>query len=276
MKSVLDQTHKVDVIFSDQGSKDGTLEILKRARDADKGRNNITILECPLTDPKGMYGLNTHMNWIIENTDYDLYIMTAADDWTHPERNERVIKAYEEHKPDVVLTSMQFLEDDGEVAGVTFFPESDGLLDPIYCLEKLIGGSTSHAWTKEFWQHAQPIDPISSYDGYLVFLASLRKGAYMICDPLHAYIRHKDVNNTGLEGVYRASSELDQKRIEELMHFQVLSGFATALNKYEEWGINNDAAKIALYEQIIGRSVSWAKSRTELTIKRIPPMGLKA
>jgi glycosyltransferase involved in cell wall biosynthesis len=276
VSSVLNQTRKVDVIFSDQGSKDETLKLLKQYTKEDAGKNNIQILECPLTDPKGMYGLNTHMDWIIGNTDYDLYIMTAADDWAHPERNEKVIAAYEKYKPDVVLTSMQFINDDGTVGGITIHPENDGFLDPLYCLEKLIGGSTSHAWTKEFWQFASPLDPISSYDGYLVFLATLRKGAYMINEPLHAYVRHKDINNTGLEGVYRASDAVGQKQIEELMHFQVLAGFVTALQKFEQWGIENQAAKVAIYEQIIGRAVSWAKSRTELTVQRIRPQSLKA
>jgi hypothetical protein len=202
--------------------------------------------------------------------------MTAADDWTHPERNEKVIKAYEQHKPDVVLTSMQFIEEDGSVAGISLHPEEDGFIDPIYCLEKLVGGSTSHAWTKEFWTKAQPIDPISSYDGYLVFLATLCRGAYMLCEPLHAYIRHKDVNNTGLEGVYRASNEREQRRVEELMHFQVLSGYVTALEKYESWGLDNDKAKITLYEHIIGKAISWSKARQKLTVDRINPMGLKA
>lgn len=264
------------MILSDQGSKDGSLNVLKRMKEQDSGKNNIIILECPHTDPKGMYGLNTHMDWIIDSTDYDLYIMTAADDWAHPERNARVIKAYEEHKPDVVLTSMQFIETTGEVGGITLHPETDGFLDPVYCLEKLVGGSTSHAWSREFWKFAQPIDPISSYDGYLVFLATLRKGAYMLIEPLHAYIRHKSLDNTGLEGVYRASSEAEQKRVEELMHFQVLSGYVTALEKYESWGLNHDRAKITLYEHIIGKAIMWSKSRKELTLNRVVPASLKA
>jgi hypothetical protein len=245
-------------------------------KDEDGGRNNIRILECPHTDPKGMYGLNTHMNWIIDSTDYDLYIMTTADDWAHPERNEKVIKAYEEHKPDVVLTSMQFINQNGTVEGITFNEGKDGFLDPLYCLDKLIGGSTAHAWSREFWQFAQPINPISSYDGYLVFLASLRKGAYMICEALHAFIKYVDANNTGLEGVYLAAKDVDKKRVEELMHFQVLSGYVTALEKYEEWGIENDRAKVAIYEQIIAKALMWSRARTELTIKRVTPMCLKA
>lgn len=252
------------------------MSVLKRLKEQDSGKNNIIILECPHTEPKGMYGLNTHMDWIIDSTDYDLYIMTAADDWAHPERNEKVIKAYEEHKPDVVLTSMQFIEATGEVGGVTMHPETDGFIDPVQCLEKLIGGSTSHAWSREFWKFAQPIHPLSSYDGYLVFLASMRKGAYMLIEPLHAYIRHKDLNNTGLEGVYRASDDRGQKQIEELMHFQILSGFVAALEKFEQWGLTNFDAKTALYEQILAKAIMWARCRTEMTLKKIDPILLKA
>lgn len=273
---VPDEDGPLHVILSDQGSKDGTLEILKALKNAYSGPNRISIFECPKTDPVGMAGANAHLQWIHDNTDEEFFLITAASDWAHPDRTMRCVEAYKKYKPDMVITAQQFIALDGVVSGTTIHPKADGMVDPAECLDQLVGGSTAQSWTREFIDAIGGFHCAASFDAYGPFLATCRNGAYFLRDELHAYIQDADINNTGLEGVYRAADDSGKQQIEELMHFQVCSGMVRAARVLEKWGIGDPEKMNPLFMQIIGRAASWCEIREKLTFQRIPPMAMKA
>lgn len=241
------------------------------------GPQKVSILECPVTDPKGMRGMNAHLDWIMSQIDEDVVIITSADDLSLPGRNAAVVAAFEKHNPSMVLNAIYFADPDGTYYGTTAAKlEQDSFVDPIQCIEGLVGGSTAHAWTREFYEEAGPFEGICGFDAHWPFLATLRKGAWFIKEPNLVYVRHSDLNNTGLGGVYLATDEDKKLAVEELMHFQVATAYIHAARVMERWDCKNEEARMALYTQILGRAASWSKCREEMSVNRMQPLALKA
>ncbi len=81
-RAALDQVCRpIEVILSDQGSTDGTTQILDRVATEYRGPHKLTRLDCPLTDRKGMAGLNAHLEWAIAQTDCEAITPMSGDDF---------------------------------------------------------------------------------------------------------------------------------------------------------------------------------------------------
>lgn len=278
---VLAQTYSpMELIFSDQGSTDKTLEVIQEHCRDYKGSNTVRILQCPEVPPSGMSGLNTHINWLNKQTEADIIIQTSADDLDHPDRDKYVIEAYEKHNPAMVLTTQKFIADNPEateILGITGFPIKDGFVTGVEDLHYMIGSSASVSWSREFYDRVGGIHGITCPDVYLAYLATQDRGLYFVYNDLHAYVRVDDPDNTGLEGVYRAAKTEEEKlQIEELMHFQITNTLREiALYcevNYPNWNIDD---RSALLQMMVGRCLSWAKTRCEMTFKGIQPLAMR-
>lgn len=276
VRSLLEQTYPCHIVLSDQGSTDGTMQIIRELALSYRGPHKVTVLSCPETEPKGMRGMNAHLDWIMSQIEEDVVLITSADDLLKPERTAKVVEAFEKHKPDMVLTGLLFMDPDGTYMGSTAHDQADGLLDPELCLTNLVGGSTSHAMTREFYEAVGGFGGICGFDAYMPFLATIRKGAWFIKEPLHVYVRHVDPENTGLEGAYRAGDENKKMQLEELMHFQVQTSYLHAIQTMDEWGVDNERVKMTLLNEILGRAAAWSRVRERMTIAGVAPLPLKA
>ena len=274
--AALDQTYPSHIILSDQGSTDGSLEILRSMAMRYRGPHKVTVFSCPETEPVGMRGMNAHLDWLMANTDEPYVMITSADDIPYPERTAKVAEAFEAHKPDMVLTKIHFVYPDGLIYGHTANPEVEGFVDPTLCINGLVGGSTSHAMTREFYEAVGGFEGICGFDAYWPFLATVRNGAWFINEPLHAYVSYADVQNTGLEGISRAADEDGKLAVEELMHFQVQTSYIKAALTMQAWGIENQKATDTLLQAILDRATGWTAAREKMTLKRIAPLSLKA
>lgn len=233
-------------------------------------------MQCPETSSRGMPGLNEHLNWIHNQTDADVFISSAADDLPLPSRARKTIEAFDKFNPSMVITGMYFLNEDGTYHGETGYPEEDGWVEVDKVYSHFIGGSTTQAWTRSFYERIQGLQGVGSPDMVLPFLACLDKGAYFLKERLHCYCKVVDQNNTGLEGVYAAANTDEEKlALEELMHFQVLAGIFTAGQKMQEAEMVTPEANAALVHYILDRSASWQNVRQRMSLQKIQPMMFK-
>lgn len=283
VQTVLRQTYSpMEIVLSDQGSMDDSLEIMKALAYKYDGPNTVRVLECPHTDSIGMAGLNNHLNWLNTQIEGDIVIMCSADDLNHPERAEHTVKAFEEHNPSYVGTCVQYLQPDfrenpSTEVQITAYGEVDRWVDPIDNVTKLIGSSASSAWARDLYNKYAPLNGIESQDVLLPFFATLERGIYYVAKPLHAYIRRADKNNTGLEGCLRAAeSPAEQAAYTELVNFHCTSNWFAILRRlaFSQTPIADDLQQ-AIINKAIEYTNIWCLSRDKLIMDRIEPKAMR-
>jgi glycosyltransferase involved in cell wall biosynthesis len=277
IQSVLNQNYSgMEIILSDHGSTDNSLGILREFQTSYNGPNKVRVLECPIRDHRYMAGLNDHLNWLHTQTDADIIVVTSADDWNHPDRTSKVVKCFEDYHSDEVGTAVQFIEENEIPSGVTAYDGRPGFISPKDMVEKLVGGSSSHAWTHEFFDAIKPIVGSTISDIYFGYLSSCRKGFFYLNEVLYAYYNWNDSENTGLGGVMRAEQNEDEKyRLHELAQYQITSSYFSVYNKMAEMNLLNETTIQPLIEEIVRRGKAWTIFRDLLTDKRLTPMSLR-
>lgn len=278
--SVLAQTYSpMEIVLSDQGSVDGSFEIMSNLAAKYNGANKIRLLQCPHTEYKGMAGLNIHLNWLHEQIEGDVVIMCSADDLNHPDRALHTVKAFEEHNPSYVGTCVQYIDPDlifrGEMTARNI--EGDGWISPVENIDKIVGSSASSAWARDLYNKYGPLEKVESQDITLPFFATLERGLYYVAKPLHAYIRHADPENTGMEGVVRAATSKEEEHaLTETCNYHFTSIFMNLLRKSQERGVNLTQEVLdALVNKILYATNIWTLSRDNITMLRIDPKPMR-
>jgi glycosyltransferase involved in cell wall biosynthesis len=272
VESVLAQTYPCEVVLSDQGSTDGTREIMEQMAGDYRGHHVVRTLDCPHLEYRGIPGMNVHINWIMDQTDADVIFITSADDLTHCQRVELTMPVYKAVWPSAVANGTYFATPEGEYTGENANPKASGWVTTQNCLKDLVGGSTSISWTREFFEKIRPLPGVPSLDVFMPFLATLDRGYFYLHDKLHTYITHAGEDNAGLGGVWLAGDEKKKLQVEELMHFQVTTGMYSILSVMDQNGWLNENNAAPVYEQIIERSSSWCSARSRLSLDRVPPL----
>jgi glycosyltransferase involved in cell wall biosynthesis len=279
VKSMFAQTGPpIELLLSDQGSVDGTREILDHLASTYDGPHKVRRINCPLTDVKGMPGLNAHVGWAMDQTDADVVMQLSADDYDLAQRSELTIAAFEEHNPSMVLGSLYYVDERMVYQGETidYYPtDSWSTLEDQ--LKRHMGGSTCQAWTREFWNTVAPLEGVGSLDVSLPPLAVLLKGAYWLRPKMHAYRRVDSATNTGLEGVRNSYPEGSPQRdqAEELIHFQVTSGYYFVLARMTSLNLGDAAAHHSLAQAILDRNASWHHVRCKMSFDKTSPLPFK-
>lgn len=286
VKSVFNQTYPCEIILSDQGSTDDSLNILHKLAEGYIGHHTVRVVQCPHTQVKGLSGFNVHLNWLHDQTDADLLVIVSADDLCHPDRVKKTVEIYEKYKPSLIGTRMQFLKPDMTYEGTTVFAydieptgiESEGrLVTAREHIERLVGGSSSMAWDREFYLKVGGLHGHTIVDVYLPFLATLDRGFFFINQDLFAYIQHPKSDNAGLGGQMRAAETEDEKLlINELSNYQVVSTLykagRVAVHLFpEKW--EGDACE-SLYQNIVTRTNDWTTCRDLLNERGLQPRNL--
>lgn len=287
-RSVLNQTYSpMEIVFSDQGSEDDTLDILKKLADEYTGPNTVRVLECPDTEYRGMAGLNRHLNWIHTQITGDLVIMCSADDLNHPDRAKFTVEAFTKYNPSYIGTCVQYLTGRGESKGFTAPARDEGWVDPVENIINLVGSSASSCWSRDLFEKYGPLYGVESQDILLPFFGTLERGLFYINVPLHIYIEHADANNTGLNGVCRAAVEAREKeddpvkkaeleRLEvaaaECNNWHFTSNYYAMVRKVQQMGVNvKQEVMQAVYQKALDGAGGWAAARDLLTLNRTQP-----
>ena len=284
-RSILNQTYSpMEILLSDQGSTDGSAAIIEDLARSYNGPNIVRVLHCPDTEPKGYAGLNAHVNWIHTQTDADMIILCSADDLNHPNRAAETVEVYEKFNPSCVATKVLFVdpEEDGKgtITASTGFPKEDRFVTTAENIEHMVGSSSSMSYARDLFDKFGPFKGVEHQDMTLPFYATLpsERGFYYINLPLHYYMKHADINNTGLEGIHRAATtEEDKFAAIELINYHTSSTWFAIIRKLEITGaeINSDA-RDALLLKALYSSNQWAMARDKLTLDRFKPMSMVA
>ncbi len=289
VRSVLAQTYSpMTLVFSDQGSSDGTKEAIQKEVQSYNGPNEIVLLSCPETTNKGMPGLIAHINWLHSRLDHDFWITIAGDDIALPDRAKRTIETLRElDREPLFFATSQIFANEADLVGdtappneISAFPKESKWIDPVEHLEKMIGGSSTNAWKPELVESLYPLPDFSLVDVFIPFCASLVDSFYFLREEHHIYVRRPDPNNTGMEGRRRmAANSAERLRYQEIIHFQLLSNvllmFDRAMLMAQDDAVTDGRAELAvdyLRGTVFGQALMLAQARADLTLNRIPPM----
>lgn len=244
-----------------------------------KGPHRVRLVDCPDTDPRGMAGLNAHLRWLHGQCEGDIVLMTAADDVAHPDRAARTVEMFRETGASFVGTQQQFCTPDGVPTGITAWPPESGMVDARTHLFKLTGSSSSTAWARDLVDKYDPFEQSTISDVALPYYAALERGFYFIAEQLHAYLRHADPNNTGLEGALRAC-EGDiamTAQIGEIGFFQLCHTYLSMLKRVQVlWPDRAGDEVTALHERYFEKAMEWTMVRGDMTANRVPPIALRS
>lgn len=281
VRSAFAQKHPCRIVISDQGSKDLTRKVIDHCVSGYSGIHTVEVLECTDTQNRGHTGLNDHINWFHKTVPYDICIQCSCDDYSHPNRVEATIRAYEKNNmPSMVLTCQTFSDPQGNNtfvnAGATCYPLESRFVNGTEMIESLIGGSSSQSWSREFMEQIYPLEGLVLPDVYMPFMATQSpKGCYYLAEITHSYIRWKDVHNTGLGGVLDALPDGDEKeRTIENIYYHLTNAYvqcATKAGTIYPNGSEQDRNRACM--EIIKHSIDWCHRRNNLTQNRIQPKG---
>ena len=275
--SALRQTYSpLEIVLSDQGSTDRTFDVITDFASRYDGPNKVSVMKCRDTEAKGMAGLNRHIDCIMKNVDADVFIFNSADDWSHPDRTARVVKAFEDHDPDYVGTMVEFMSEDKVSEGFSLYPHESKFVTVKEIIENRIGGSFSCSWSRSFYERFGPIPGAVGPDTYLPPLAAFGKGYYALAEVLHVYFKHQDPENTGFWGMFESMKTDDEKaRVSEVEFWQIAAGLKAVMDKTDRLGIKvDDESGQALMSAFISRVSGWVEIRHQLGLRKIPPMAL--
>lgn len=288
VRCILRQTYApMDLVFSDQGSTDGTMEIMKREAQAYNGPNKVIFLECDRTERRGMHGLVDHLNWIHSRLDNEFWLISSADDLCSPRRAERTMQVLDglDRKPLWFGTTMCFgnsSDEDAPIDGATAWPQVSKWVTPGEHLEYRVGGGATNAWSPELIEAVGGRIPDHCLlDMYLPFEAALRDRFYFLREELGIYIRRNDPNNTGLETrMKHAKDETELEQLFELAGYQLTQNAVMICRAAEDWHRarpDDEAASAAVsdsYTYLMHSAAQWAAKRTKLVRMNAAPAAL--
>ena len=266
-------------VLSDNNSTDASKAILNDLADKYDGPHTVLRLDLPPQDSDGMPGLNAHIDYCMEQFDCPYIIQLSGDDYSLPRRAQRTLDAFRSQDPSMVLTGQYTCDETGHYVSETPYPHTDGWVAVKDMFPQYVGGSSSQAWTREFYEKIGGIKGcLGSSDVLMPLLACLHKGAYFIHERLQCYRKVLGPDNTGLENIYFAIPEADtgaRQQVEELMHFQVAVGLYELLGKMQDAKLSRRDAEEALSLALSDRCASLVNCRKRLSLAKLPPLLFK-
>ncbi|MCS6992848.1 MAG: glycosyltransferase [Anaerolineales bacterium] len=191
-QGALSQTYApLEIILSDDCSPDDTFDVLRRAAEAYRGPNRVTVRRTERN-----LGLIGHLNDIMRLAQGELLIIAAGDDISLPQRAERVYETWRQSggRAHSIFSNAIWIDETGRPLNplhkTPILPEE--LTLSAYAARRvpsLVNGAT-HAWTRDLFDHFGPL-PLEARaeDILLPFRAALLGEIRYIYEPLVLYRR---------------------------------------------------------------------------------------
>ncbi len=280
--SYLRQTYApMEIVFFDQASTDGTLEILKDLAAKYDGKNTARVLSCP-PHAGGAAGMNADIKWVHAQIDGDVILWGNADDFAYPTRTEKVVAAFREFNPSWVSSCQYYMDKDLIIQGETQLPNPDGSakrdrkVEFAEAVRLQVGSSGALNYARDLWDKYGPMRGIEQNDIVLPLMSFLERGMYFLSEPTHAYVFHANADNQGIGGrLLAATDEKEKMQLEETNVFNLSSNWMSVLRRLTEY-------KVAVPPEVLnelnvmlwGVVQAWEEKRRALTLSGVRPLGL--
>lgn len=275
--SYLRQTYApMEIVFFDQASTDGTLEILKGVAGKYDGPNAVRILSCPAHEG-GAAGMNADIAWVHERLEGDVILWGNADDFAYPRRTERTVAAFREFNPSWVSCCQYFMNAALVIQGETQLEDKrDRFVEFAQAVQFQTGSSGALAYARDLWEKYGPMRGIEQNDIVLPYMSFLERGMYFIAEPLHTYVFHASSTNQGIGGqIDAARTDAERLQKTEVNAFNLTSNWMSVLNRLRESGKDVPHAAMANLNQMLWGAVqNWEEVRRAMTVARIAPVGM--
>jgi glycosyltransferase involved in cell wall biosynthesis len=283
VRAAFAQTYPCEILLSDQGSTDGTRELLHRLaaeyaveQEYRPPHHVVRLLDCPETALRGMAGLNAHLAWLQDQTDAEYFIHAAADDDADPERTAVLVEAFERTGADMVGAAMLFKDPAGKrPPGRSAFAR-EGWVSVGDMVEHKVGGSAAAGWRRDLWKRIAPYPVIGGPDVWMPPLAGVLGGFWYVNRPLYTYYHHADPRNTGLEGALIAAKDDAERRvIDEHRFFQNAASWQWVQRRMESLGVGTAQDRSWVQQCIVAHYEAWGDTRMTMTLNREPPQAFR-
>lgn len=280
VRAAFSQTHPCEILLSDQGSIDGTRELLARlAAEYWQGdgalyppHHTVRLLDCPETALRGMAGLNAHLGWLMTQTEAEYFIHASADDDAAPTRAAVLVEGFERTGADMVGAAMLFRDPTGQKEDTRTSFNREGWVSVQEMVEFKVGGGAAAGWRRDLWERLSPIPGACGPDVWMPPMAAAMGGFYFINQPLYTYYHHADGGNTGLEGALLAAPDDAARRvIDEHRFFQTAASWEWVLRRMKSLGVGTAEDRAIVKEAVYAHCEAWLDTRMQMTVNREPP-----
>jgi glycosyltransferase involved in cell wall biosynthesis len=185
----LAQTHSpLEIIASDDASGDGTWEAMQRAVAGYTGPHQVR-----LNRNETNLGIGAHLSALAQMARGDLLVVAAGDDFSLPQRCEKLVEAWlaHERRPDLLASALADLDAEGHVHG-EIVPSDLAAYTSLaqWAAQPPFVVGAAQAWTKRLFDRFGPLPPGTvAEDLVMVFRAIGSGGAITLREPLVQYRR---------------------------------------------------------------------------------------
>lgn len=276
--SYLRQTYApMEIVFFDQASTDGTLEILNGLAAKYDGPNTVRVLNCP-PNVGGAVGMNQDIGWVHSQIEGDVILWGNADDFAYPSRTEKTVVAFREHNPSWVSCCQYFMDEKLAIQGQTQVPEPKGdrKIEFAEAVKFQIGSSGALAYARDLWDKYAPMRAMEQNDIVLPLMSFLERGMYFIAEPLHTYVFHASPDNQGIGGrLLAATDPTERMQLEETNAFNLTTNWMSVIKRFSDYKVALPAeVQAELNSMLWGVVQVWEEKRRALTLAKIRPLGL--
>ncbi len=268
LQSVLNQTYSpLQIVVSDDGSSDGTYEIVRDLCDNYRGPHSIEVNRNDA--PSGIENYNKFM----ELAKGEFIVVAHSDDISSPDRVEQIVAAWQEHEVSLVSSNAIKIDEEGNVQdtyadkNTKFDMSLDGLASKGWN-KGLLGATLS--WEREVFDRFGPLNRLRSAvstDWILPFRAALLRGIHYIHEPLLQFRVHsasraeRFLKQRDSEESAREESVLANKIAQLVYMLETLHYFQKSAAEHERPG---PEISDSLIRHILKTSVSWSELRNGL------------
>ena len=275
--SYLRQTYApMEIVFFDQASTDGTLEILAGLASKYDGKNTVRILNCPPHEG-GAAGMNADIKWVHGQIEGDVILWGNADDFAYPTRTEKTVAVFREQNPSWVSCCQFFMDEKLVIQGETQLSDKrDRKVEFAEAVKLQVGSSGALAYARDLWDKYGPMRGVEQNDIVLPLMSFLERGMWFIAEPLHTYVFHASADNQGIGGRLLASTnEAERLQLEETNAFNLVSNWMSVTKRLSEYKAQVPSdVQVELNQMLWGIVQVWEEKRRELTLRGIRPLGL--